>query len=79
MLDALVALQLITVHNVEGQAVFINTRQIVSLRDARESSDRLVTGGVRCMVMLADGKYQAVVEDCAAVRKLIEERQPWPK
>jgi uncharacterized protein YlzI (FlbEa/FlbD family) len=73
MLEALIALRLITLHNVEGRAVHINPDHIVILREAREADRSLVTSRVRCFITMVDGKYQTVVEDCDTVRRLMEE------
>jgi uncharacterized protein YlzI (FlbEa/FlbD family) len=70
--EALIALRMIIVHNVEGHEVSINPDHIVSLREARDVDRRLVSDKVRCFITLVDGKYQTVIEECVTVRRIIE-------
>lgn len=69
------ALQLIVLHQVDGREVIINPAQITSLHAALPGKpNRVVVPGARCLVGLVDGKFAAVLETCAAVRALIEDR-----
>lgn len=67
---------LLALHSVNGTEIDINAAEITSMREAREddSSDKLVTKGVRCVIMLTDGKFASVTETCAAVRDELQAR-----
>lgn len=68
-------LQLIVLHQVDGREVVINSAQITSLyAQLHGRPNRWVAPGSRCVVMLADGKHVGVIEPCAAVRRLIEDK-----
>jgi len=70
---AVIGLQLIVLHQVDGREVVINSAQITSLyAQLHGRPNRLVAAGSHCIVMLVDGKHVGVAETCAAVRKLIE-------
>ena len=72
----LIVLRLIIVHNVEGREVHINPDHIVTMREAREGEQRMVTDEARCVITLLDGKYQTVTEACAVVRNMIHGDRP---
>jgi hypothetical protein len=71
----LLGVLLIVLHTLDGREIDVNPDQITSMREAREDSadDKAFTKGVRCMINTTDGKFVSVVEDCATVRRLIEE------
>lgn len=69
------ALQLIVLHQPDGREIAINTAQITSLYAALPGRpNKVVVPGARCLVQLVDGKFASVVETCAAVRRLIEDK-----
>ena len=68
----LAAVQLVTLHTVDGRVVAIAPEQVTSLTSSKEGQDnKLVTGAVHCVVNLADGKFISVREDCFVVRKAL--------
>lgn len=69
MIYLLVLLQL---HGPGGQNIFINPNEVTSVREPRSGEDHFGKG-VHCLVNTADGKFSAVVEDCATVRMLVED------
>jgi hypothetical protein len=71
------AVGLIVLHTVDGREIDINPSLVTSMREAQadDADNKAFTGGVRCMVSLADGKFVTVVETCEAVRHKIEEQQ----
>lgn len=70
----LIAVQLITVHMVDGREVHVNPQEVTRLSDARDEGDpaKKVVGPVHCIIYLSDGKYVSVAEDCSTVRELME-------
>lgn len=66
----LVALHLIVLHRSDGGDVTINADQITSLRDPVRHGQLFPAG--HCIIGLTDGKFVAVLEACAEVRRLLE-------
>ena len=73
----LVLTALILLHNVDNDPIYVNPDQVVVLHPTKdkpaEGRQKLVVGGVNCVVGLSNGKFVSVLEDCATVRKLMEE------
>jgi hypothetical protein len=72
------ATYLIVLHSVDGFEISVNPAQITQLHPTRESRpvpmpNQVIAPGIRCVIALTDGKYFSVVEDCAVVRKKLEE------
>lgn len=67
----MVALNLITLHRSDGGDVSINPAQITSLRSPAGHLNRLAPSG-HCIVNLVDGKFVAVMEPCAAIKRQLE-------
>lgn len=70
----IVAVQLITLNLVDGRTVTINPQQVTRLSEARDAGDEAkeFADGVRCVVFLTDGKFVSVVQECNAIRELME-------
>ena len=66
-----VALSLIVLHRVDGGEVVINPAQVTSLRHPAGPLGKLAPHG-RCLIGLTDGKFVAVIEPCAEVKRLLE-------
>lgn len=73
-LVVLILMQWLILHVPGGQEVSVNTKSINSMR-AGEGGDKnvLLTGEVRCVISMDDGKTVNVTEKCSEVRKAIEE------
>jgi hypothetical protein len=72
---AAAAIRLIVLHQADGREVLINPSQITSLHASLPGQpNRVVAPGARCLVGLVDGKFASVIETCAAVRALIEDK-----
>jgi len=69
---ALVAatIQFVLVHTLDGRALLINPNQIVTFGEPRDKSQ--VTGGVRCVITLSDGKFVSVLNSCVSVKEQME-------
>lgn len=72
-LITLAVMQWLILHVPGGQEVSVNVKRINSLR-AGEGGDKniLLTGAVRCVIAMDDGKLVNVTETCADVRRHIE-------
>lgn len=70
------ALQLIVLHRADGGEVAVALQHVTSLRSTPGSLGKLLPQETRCLVGLDDGKYVAVIETCAAVKRLLEEARP---
>lgn len=70
----LIVMQWLILHVPGGQEVSVNVKRINSMR-AGEGGDKnvLLTGAVRCVIAMDDGKLINVTETCTEVRRAIEE------
>ena len=68
----LAALELVTVHMIDGRVVQINPAEITSMVWPREASPNTVmTDGVNCVISFTDGKFLSVAETCSEVQELM--------
>jgi hypothetical protein len=67
---------MIVLHTLDGREIDINPAQVTHMREAQpdEAENKAFTGGVRCMINLTDGKFVTVVEECAVVRRKLEQQ-----
>lgn len=72
----LVAVQLITVHMIDGRVVQINPAQVTQLLTTRSEGNKSLPDAVQCVIRLTDGSFTSVAEDCETVRKLMEGAKP---
>jgi uncharacterized protein YlzI (FlbEa/FlbD family) len=73
MIQTLIALQLITLHAIDGREIEINPHQITSLHAAKEGEpNKVLHTKVFCLINLTDGKFVSVAETCETVRQLLE-------
>jgi hypothetical protein len=76
----LLVLRLVVLHGPTGQQeIDINPSEISSLREPREGSDGHFPRGTNCLITMTNGKINAVREDCATVRLMIEQAGGDPK
>ena len=73
-----VVLQLVVLHTLDGRDVYVNPVHVVSVVEARDENDphKTMTAKVRCAIGMLDGKIYTVAEDCANVRRRLQEAQP---
>ena len=71
----LIALDLLEVHGPDGQIALVNVNEIASIR-APTAADlgRHFAKGAKCVLLTTDGKFLAVVETCAEIRKALDAR-----
>lgn len=71
------ALELITLHMVDGRVVQINPQQITQVIHMRKSGgNRALIDTVKCVVRLTDGSFVSVAETCEEVQRKAEGPQP---
>jgi uncharacterized protein YlzI (FlbEa/FlbD family) len=78
-LAAVVILQLIQAHTVDGHEVLINPDHITHMYAAGEhkEANKLFVEGVHCVLNILDGKRVTTKETCDEIRELIRKaRQP---
>lgn len=71
MISVLAQLILIIVHSPDGHVIQLNPSQIIAMRAAKSSPNKLITHQVKCAIHTVDGHFIGVVETCARVRDLI--------
>jgi hypothetical protein len=74
MIGALVAIELVTLHMIDGRVVKINPAAVQQLIEAH-GPNRFMAEGVKCLIRMG-GSYVTVKETCAEVQKLIEGNKP---
>lgn len=75
MIEFAAAMSLVILHRVDGGEVAVSPEHITSMHSKAPTSaqNRLVTGEVRCIVWLSDGKLLSVLEPCEKVKQLVNE------
>jgi hypothetical protein len=72
----LLALALISLHNVDGMEILVNPEEIATMRPSTEaqggSRNTLTAPGIKCHIGLANGHHFGVVESCNMIRDLIQ-------
>ena len=59
----------------DGRQIEVNPKQVVTVSEARDDdgpAQKLVTGKVRCIITLTDGKVVSVAEECASAKTRLE-------
>jgi hypothetical protein len=66
--------KLIVVHAIGGAEITISPRHVTSMRAAHpENANELLIEHVNCVIGLDDGRFVSVVEECADIRKALED------
>jgi len=63
---------LITLHGPDGQVIALNPLEVITVRTPRGEVQQHFPKNTTCVVHTADGKFIAVQEDCATVRRRVE-------
>jgi len=66
------ALQLVSLHQVDGRAIFINPTDIITMAVPRRDAERTSNPAAACIVFMSDGKHWQVLETCSAIKQMIE-------
>jgi len=69
------AFHLIQLHGPGGQEIDINPHEIASLREPSSISEGHFPKEIRCVVIMTNGRFNLVKEDCHTVRVMTEEAQ----
>lgn len=73
-MDAASALTLVILMTLDGRAVQVNPRHVVTLTPRRQDTgNKFVNPDVHCVVGLLDGKFISVREDCNKVSAVLTE------
>jgi hypothetical protein len=74
-LVALAAVELVTLHMVDGRVIQINPKQVVQLVSGHQDGkpNKTLVDTVNCVIRFTDGTYTSVAETCDAVRALMGE------
>ena len=73
MMVIIAAVQLITLHMIDGRVVQVNPKQITQLMSSMpDGTNKVMVEGVKCVVRFTDGSYTSVAETCDMVRGLME-------
>ena len=74
MLIILAAVELITLHMIDGRVVQVNPKQVTQLLSEKPAGggNKALPDAVHCVVKFSDGAFLSVAEDCNTVRELME-------
>jgi hypothetical protein len=75
MTAAIAAFHLILLHGPGGQEFAINPHEIASLREPSPVSEGHFHKDVRCVVIMTNGRFNLVTENCHTVKAMTEEAQ----
>lgn len=75
MIAELIAIELVTLHMVDGRAVQVNPAQVTQLVHPHEEGNKQIVDTVHCVVRLADGSFVSVAEHCEEVQRMLEEKR----
>ena len=67
----LTAVELITLHMIDGRVVRVNPKEVVQLLSGPETGNKQLHGAVQCVVRFTDGSFTSVVENCETVRDMM--------
>jgi hypothetical protein len=71
-----IAIELITLHMIDGRVVQVNPAQITQLVHATGKGNKSFVAGVHCLVRMTDGAFVSVAETCEDVEKLVKGEKP---
>ena len=70
-----IVFKLIQLHGPDGQEIDVNPHEVASLREPSSVSEGHCPKGVRCVVVMTNGRFNLVKEDCSTVKVMVEESQ----
>jgi len=68
----LILLRLVLIHAPNGDEIEINPNEISSIREPREAGDMAFHRGVRCVLVMTNGRFIGATEDCRTVKFMVE-------
>jgi len=60
-------LTLVALNGPDGQVIYVNPAQILSVRAPRDYADNTVNPVIACAIEMSDGKFVNVIDNCEAV------------
>jgi hypothetical protein len=72
---AILAFHLVRLHGPDKQEIDINPHEVASLREPSSVSEGHFPKGIRCVIVMTNGRFNLVLEDCDTVRVMTEEAQ----
>jgi len=66
----IIAAQYIVLKTPDGRTVHVNPKQVVS---TSQSTGKLLSENVRCVIYTTDGRFISVVETCEDIKARLEE------
>lgn len=79
-LIVLIVMQWLILHAPGGHEISVNVKSINIMREGEGGDEnKLLTGEVRCVISMDNGKLVNVIETCTEVRRAIEELEKWEK
>jgi len=75
LLAAVLAFHLVRLHGPDKQEIDINPHEVASLREPSSVSEGHFPKGIRCVIVMTNGRFNLVLEDCDTVRVMTEEAQ----
>jgi len=67
-----VAATFIELHGPDGQIIYVNPHQIISIREPRGTDRGHWAPNTKCLVMTVDGKFLTTTDSCSDVRGKVE-------
>jgi hypothetical protein len=61
-----------------GQHIYVNPQEVASVREPRGVDTGHWAKGVKCLVVMANGRFLTVVETCEQVRQILLTGDPKP-
>lgn len=68
-------LRMVELHGPQGQTVWVNPTEVVSVRTPQSENRKYLVRGARCVVTMTNGNIFAVLDECDEVMHRIEEVQ----
>ena len=77
MTPIVAGMSLVLLHRVDGGEVVVAPSHITSMHSKAPGAaqNKLVTGEVRCIIWLDDGKLLSVLESCETVKQLMDKAE----
>jgi len=64
---------LLLVHGPGGQMIEINPREVSSIREIRGADKGHFQEGIKCLVIMTNGKFIGTIEDCKTIIDQVQE------
>jgi hypothetical protein len=68
-----IGFHLIQTHGPNGQVIDINPHEVSSVRTPQKGAQEHFPPGTNCIVIMNNGRINAIIEDCELIRQEVEE------